>query len=295
MKNENLPTEWWLNSNACLRLRNYLKRHIVGLHIGFVQDGQQKDEFLSGFLVAHRGYCFWITAGHVAKLICQIREDKDITLDHAEWIDDESASMGGSVPVDINSLNPVSIDSKGQDLGVVLFSKGYALPILHNPGVEFLDSRIWEYDGMEAPDSYMLLGFPYEWFDVNRRTQSELGARRKITYGAACLPVKSLEDLGAEANEGSSQFWGSSSCFYGQLVDFENEDCPIVSDIRGMSGGPIFTVKTCADGIRYYLWGIQGCWLESKRFIRGIHAAAIPIVLDTIVDHLQAVRNGSGD
>lgn len=59
------PVDWWQREAVCLQLRNWFEHHIVGLHVGYLCDGEPMDRLFTGFLLRHRGLCMWVTAGHV--------------------------------------------------------------------------------------------------------------------------------------------------------------------------------------------------------------------------------------
>jgi hypothetical protein len=83
----------------------------------------------------------------------------------------------------------------------------------------------------------------------------------------------------------------SHSRFYGRLDIDENAPLweQIGGNIEGMSGGPVLGISHGADGLRYWVIGIQSGWLRSQRIIAACNFQAFARYVGEELD--EAIRD----
>lgn len=282
-----LPADWWQDIGVSFRLREFLKRHVVGLHVAYSLNSEPRHEVFTGVLFQHRGYPFWLTAAHVICTIREMQADSRVRVDHAAFMDHAPESMGGPFSVDLDHLLACPIDPKGLDFGFILLRPGYSELLARNPNLEFLDQRIWQHLDKARPEGFVLLGYPGEWMEADHWNLDRQTRGRRLRTGIACLPLEVVPDRGKAANEGIDQFWGHPACFYGHLLPHNGIEEPLVDSICGMSGGPILSLERDGDGIRYRLFGLQSEWKRESRFIRAGKVSLMSRVIETVIDEVE--------
>ena len=265
-----LPPDYWRHEDTCITLRDQLHRHVVGLHVRFQIEKKVRHEFFTGFLMYHDEAHLWVSAGHVIQKIRQMLADRRIEKLNAALVDHSSPNTADCIPIDIASLPTFEHDPEGCDFGAIGLRMNVAALLRCNPYTRFLTSDIWKGRDVSAPDGMYVVGHPYVW----NRFHEERDGGGSLKTNVACLPAVPIEDRGKDANEGTTSFWGHRDCFYGQLIPFINTNELLVSDIRGMSGGPIFSIHREQGKLVYRLQGMQGSIL-GRDLIRGAHVREI--------------------
>jgi len=279
------PDDWWQREAVCLRLRDWFEHHIVGLHVGYLYNGEPHDRVFSGFLLKHRGLALWVTAAHVIDRINELINNPKLTLDHAGWMDRSPGPAAGPIPVSLPDLVMGALERDGIDVGFVAINPLLLASFEANPNVRFCDPGIWLGHDAANPEGYYVLGYPKEWIEPTGKFKEKDGQlRRTIRMGVACLPVTPIEDQGTAANPPvGSPFWGSEYCMYAQLRPYSDSKQNLVENIDGMSGGPVLSVERSTEGrLKYRLFGIQSAWQAGPRIVKATRVA----VLDALVDHI---------
>ena len=280
-----LPVDWWQREHVCLQLRDVFQRHMAGLHVRFRHRGEVQHELFSGFLVFHRELYMWITAAHVIQLIDTLKQDPDVTITGASLIDNGFQGDNASIPIGLDSVVMFQADPDGLDFGIIWLRPAYALPILNNPKMQFMDKEIWRNHERASPEGFYVIGFPYKW----NIFQEPNGGKGLLTTGIACFPATRIGDRGEDANEGTDRFWGHPEGLYLQLEPFADTGTYCTEKIEGMSGGPVVSVERNAVGqLVYRLYGVQSAWLPQSRIARAVQIGAIVHVIDEpLPEHLD--------
>ena len=237
-----VPSNWWRRYSVCSTLRDHFQSHVVGLHVRFKQNEVIEDELFTGFLLSYEGLHFWLTAGHILSTMREMRDSESIEIHEAHWVDHAPNRMSCPFRVDFNHLVGSFSDTDRLDFGIVLLSRNDARLMNKNPNIEFLTPEVWRGHENATPEGFYVMGFPIEWLQV-----MEPSATGSPSYflksDIACLPADRIEDRGNSANTGILDFWERDECFFGQLVNYADRSEHAVEDIKGMSGGPIFSIE----------------------------------------------------
>lgn len=257
------------------RFRWSAGKHFVTLScVQTLRDGAEKVLVFSGFVVEAKGEWFYVTAGHILR---------DITRALAAgykfdiWrLDDQAAGRGQkAIPLDFDSDRWLVLDYPeiGMDYAA-LHVEGLYRSGLEAGGVEALGFNSWS-DHLAEHDHWALLGIPSE--SVTYDGISTIKTRIVV---APIVPTDAPPQAGRKAE----------NQFYGRLND---DPDGIVSDIDGMSGGPIFNLKKIDGTWKYSVIGVQSAWYEKSRIIAACPFSSLGKALEQIVTDARAALNRS--
>jgi hypothetical protein len=258
----------WRSSQSCRFLSNSLSRHLVGLNVLFKKQGQVCQELYTGFALYHRERLMWVTAGHVVDEIGALISSADFEVIGAAWLDGCDISGAEGIPAgDLTELIRFSATPLGYDFGVISLDKA-SLTLLNSPYTQFLTHEIWGNSKSTKVIGYYLLGFPRDWRKSTVRGTKARPRRMtaELQAAIACVPLARTD---REVPVCRDDFWDHPTGFYARVLPYSDgaDDGP--RDLRGTSGGPIFSIEVADDGsIEHRLFGIQVAWVQDKQVIR---------------------------
>ena len=263
---KDLPDDWWRYTSTCGVLSKWFIHHLLPLLISAKRDDEVHHMICTGFLLYHRDILSWVTAGHVVDRIEEILSTPSVDILRMRWLDGCEIRGAESVPVGHN-LSAFSAYESGIDFGIVAIPDLEALNIIEGGRVKFLTEEVWKNLHLAKPEGYYVFGYPREWVEVQEDRLAGNQILGSLQANLACLPVKRIEYPGP--NPVRSEFWNDPDAFYGEILPFADKPAYQPDSIKGMSGGPLFSIERDPDGrIRYRLFGIQSSWLPSERKIR---------------------------
>lgn len=280
---------WWIDETRARIFNTYIQKHILSLNIAYLVKGVPKACWISGFLVYTKGLLIWMTAGHVLQSLNVLLQSEEVRGIKARWIDDYPDKQANFIPCDPSGLRPTPIDIEGYDFGIVILRPLYAAQILKNKGKVPLTEAYWMVDdGFEA-EGYYLVGFPKEFTDLKQINENS----KKVEFNssATCVSVPLMkEDQTIHKLEGD--FWQHENNFYGQVFPIRNDNGSPLTDISGMSGGPIFGVRRIDENkFEYRIIAIQSSWFQSK-FIRGTRFDKVIGILNRALENAVSQNQG---
>jgi len=235
-------------------LIKFFGNHIVCLS-GWHQVEGQAERFLNAtaFIVSIGDMWVVVTAGHVMDEFRQVIEAGGNCVD---WhIDDTMGTNPVSdQPMPFNLAERAHFQIYDQDLGYdysLLEVKNHERRLLERNRIQAISEQAWTQGMPNEFEGYVLVGFPFE--DI------------KCTPGRAITRAMTMVHL-AQILDGEvppvliKTKDGSISRLYFRLPP---DDANAPRSMKGMSGGPIFGYKRCADGLRYWLVGIQSAVAKS--------------------------------
>jgi hypothetical protein len=181
----------------------------------------------------------------------------------------------------MDHLVDAALDPNGLDFGFAVLRRGYAEPLMQNPRVVPIDSRIWLHANKATPEGYFLMGYPHEWISHSECRREPERKRRVVRFGIAAFPLDRIDDKGGEANEGLGDFWGHPECFYAKTIDDAVGSAESTDGFGGVSGGPVFSIERSNGRLVYRLFGIQGSALG--RYVRAGAVGPISVILDHLL------------
>lgn len=228
----------------------------------------------SGFVVDAGSEWFYVTAGHILKRI-QLALDAGSTFD--TWrFDDQTAGHDFKVSAipfvfDIESWVVIEDEEVGLDYAVVPLDMMVRLQMKAGRVVP-IGKDAWG-DHLLEHDHWALVGIP-----------SETVAYDKKSLITARITVMPLVEAAQPAQAGDK----AKNQFYARINDIGH-----VTDIAGMSGGPVFTLKKLGAEWRYKVIGVQSGWYPSTRTIAACPFVSLGLALEEVVESLKASHVGS--
>lgn len=255
-------------SDLATRVAESVRQHFVSLSC--VQDlpdsETRKILVFSGFIVEMADEWFYITAGHILRLI-RTAQTTGSTFD-AWRLGDHTAGNkfnGMAVPYDfqLDQWYVIEDEDQGLDYAAVHIGGLYRRQ-LEVGGISPLTKAAWGTPDMNH-DHWVLAGIP-----------SESVSYDGITNIAARFVAAPLSSTDAPPLAGPR----SQNQFYALLADGGEE---AVRDIDGMSGGPVFMLKHENGKWKYGVIGVQSGWYRSNRTIVACPFASFAFALEEAI------------
>ncbi|MBL8918112.1 MAG: hypothetical protein JNJ54_04555 [Myxococcaceae bacterium] len=256
----------------------FLCRHLVGLSVLVRETGgerKEQTEVWTCFVMEVLGRWFLVSAGH-----CVRRMESILTATNYEVLEwglyDGWASWSRHSLVPFNFADArryfVDDDELGLDVGVIEVD-----PLLQRTlaagGIEPLTPTTW----LNPPETFLrhfMVGQPSE---LIRRVHE--GPRlADCRLGPAMLAVEECPPPESMVKPVPR--------FYAKVAGpMEFKDGTVLSDLDGMSGGPIFGFHQRPDGqFAYYLVAVQGSWSEKHNVVAAARASWVGHALALAVD-----------
>lgn len=204
----------------------------------------------SGFVVELGSDWLVVTAGHIFD---ELKKAVDGGAKLTNWsVDDSAVSTSPQPPIPI----PLDIDTdvfflhdevQGMDYAMLVLPQLACLALAAQGIVPVRQSQ-WSTKDLPEFNTWLLVGIPFE------ATKMPFGAPQIEKY---IVTVK--VDRLADRPEG---FLDTAFARLYAKVDFSSigDNGPTITDIEGMSGGPIFGLRGTRDDFEYRLIGIQSSW-----------------------------------
>lgn len=268
-------------------------RHVVALSLldaerEFEQDNLPLDYqpghiLFSAFVVSVQNIWFLITAGHILRDIeTRIKPRRRIV--KARLIDSlQNSQNKESIPFDFDDAPkaPIYRKEEGIDYGIIMLRPGYVRLLLAG-GTRAFDEKEYENPPGKA-DKYFLLGFPSQARKIDH-TRREGGGNITIDIGCPLVPIQPVDDPPAELQLTEIRFYAKVPIIKGNRYAEDGK----MTDIEGMSGGPIIAVKKISSGeIRYWIIAVQSGWLKSERILAACYMEPLINALRGCVKRLK--------
>ena len=246
-------------------------RHFVTLSCVQQVPGETEEKILvfSGFLAEAGDAWFYVTAGHILR-------DVDTALRGGAkfdvWrLDDQTAGnhfKGAAIPYAFDIKKWLVIEDKtiGLDYAVVPLETTHCLS-LQAGGAVPIDKEAWG-DQVTEYDQWALVGIPSETVAYDQKTT--------ITGRVVVMPLDRADEPAGAGRKAENQF-------YARIRDLGN-----VTDIDGMSGGPVFALKKIAGEWKYKVIGVQSAWYQSTRTIAACPFSSLGMELEALVASVKA-------
>lgn len=241
----------------------------------------------TGFLIRVKNSVLWITAGHVLR---QIEEDppkvgrRIIKFALADGLH-PSAINNDPVPFRFADLPRFRIENEeyGLDYAAIPIPR-HEWRLLRANGTEAIPYRLWGAPNHRF-DLLCLAGVPvsHRSVELSRRPS---GGNFAFSLGCPLLPLLPMDEPPYCLRKGSPRV-------YGRILGLGQSDdasIPPLTDINGLSGGPVFGIRLQGDVMSWRLLGVQSEWAPESQVI-----AACPIrpFAREVVRRLDAWRSGT--
>jgi hypothetical protein len=276
--------------NSPPTLLQCLTKHIVGLAITDVlnnprsstndtaQDFDIQAFLISTVLISVRNFWFLVTAGHTLE-DTQKRLQSGRRILKSRLLDGTSG-MAGSIPFDLDLSKIFHIDRDGHDYGLIPLRPLFSQSLMQG-GIRPLTEKHWT-DIPEVAENYYLLGFPKQAQTV-KVTSNNSGGDIRIDFGCPLLPLERISTPPEAIDSPVKRFYANVPIVsIPKEIEAENSS---LTDISGMSGGPIFGVKKIEQNrLRYWIVAIQSSWLPQSRTLA---ACFIKPFIDSVTKVLE--------
>jgi hypothetical protein len=260
------------------RVADSIRQHFVSLScVQELPDSEtRKILVFSGFVVEIADEWFYITAGHILRLI---RTALSIGSTFDIWrLGDHTVANkfnGMAVPYDfeLDQWCVIEDEDQGLDYAAIHLSSYYRRQ-LEAGGISPLTMSAWGTPDMNH-DHWVLAGIPSE--SVTYDGITNIAAR----FVAAPLTATNAPPLAGARSQNQ---------FYALLADGGEE---VVRDIDGMSGGPVFMLKHEDGRWKYGVIGVQSGWYPSVRTIAACPFASFAFALEEVIQTAQQQANSN--
>jgi len=214
---------------------------------------------------------FFLTAGHILQQIDRALTRDLFSIDKAMIADVFSADRITNYPIPFEfsrqSCHYVVDDSRGLDIGLIELTD-YYIRLMKANGILPITEVNWARQHTISFEYYFVLGFP---------TQFNPGDQ--VPPGQASLSPVLVPAYPLDAAQDDDQCTDEAT-FCAQLPN----DCTV--DFDGMSGGPIFGIRT-KPKVEYWIVAIQRSWLPIRKVIIGSRVPTIGWLVTWAVEQME--------
>jgi hypothetical protein len=208
--------------------------------------------YASCFVIEAEGQWLLVTAGHVINDMKKASQ-RGYELTEATLHDKLAGhqfKFGLPFALEIDEWVVIEDDSDGADYAALILSP-LTVQGLFVGGVRPIDQGAWSDDKFESFQHWLLVGIPAETHEVSNG---------QLVLKPTLMVLKPTEQPSEILNLRSEKV-------FGRLITRPEQDQVVVSDIGGMSGGPVFGLRVVEGKLRYWLFGVQSSWLPQARVV----------------------------
>ncbi len=274
---KDLPADWWAQQSTNFKLYELFSKHLLTLGVGYTLNKEPQYEWFSGFLLQIDKLLFWLTAGHVIDRIEKLSKHPDVKINSMQWLDGYEKQDAASVHFSPEHF--VAYSDSQADFGAVIIRDLYARQILANPNIKPITPELWLNHEKSHPDGHYLLGVPREVCSLREVGKSQGKVHFCSESYTVSVPIEQVEYKSSQVD---NPFWNDQDAFYGKVLDVLGPDGKPIQSIKGMSGGPIFSIeRTPDDQLKYRLFGIQSKWLPDSRILKAESMVKVAKIIES--------------
>jgi hypothetical protein len=259
------------------RFMKSVGRHFITLSCVRTAPGKREERIFvfSGFLVDVNGIWFYVTAGHILRDI-RLALKQGATFD--VWrLGDQTAGnrfKNTAIPFafDVDRWLVIEKEEIGLDYATVALEVMYC-QLLKAGGAIPLDKNAWG-DHVTEHDQWALVG-------ISSKTVSYDG-KSIISARVVVAPIESVAVPPEAGPKAQNQF-------FGRLKD---DSAAVLTDVDGMSGGPIFALKKVEHEWKYSVIGVQSGWYPSDRITAACPFSSLGLALQDVVAQARSAIEG---
>jgi len=238
-------------------LRNVASKHFVCLtYRGRLPGSSASDTkkyFASCFVVEIEQHWLLVTAGHVISGIHETIAEGAIYSDFNlhDRLAGNTFPFSVPIPFEVDEWVVIAGGSDGGDYAAAPIST-LIVQNLQAGGIHPIEESVFGAMPFDQYPHWLLVGIPnesYEYVD-NRHTLA-------LTV-VPLAPAEAPENVVVTSDE---------SKIFGKMLSQPTLDAVNVTDVRGMSGGPVFGVRGVDGQARYWLIGLQSSWYPDSRIV----------------------------
>jgi hypothetical protein len=205
-------------------VREYFLRHMVSIGVDVYKDEELLTEVFSGFLYSTDHLVLLVFSGHCAEYLLEIAESSELKSKtyYLFDADSEDSKYKDTIPLNIEDIRKTQFLNEGVYDFAVMPLREYYCRLLKSNNKTTITKNFWN-DDYQSYDYYYLAGIPHKSIK-NRSNTVTISYKIKQFILADFRPIEFSKE-----QEGK---------IFGHLIDKE-----LASEIKGMSGGPLFGVK----------------------------------------------------
>jgi hypothetical protein len=268
-----------MNDDASERFKRFMSRHLVALvgdYTSFNTDGSELHRgmfAITGFVIEFVDRWFWVTAGH------RLQDELDGPIRNG-YLKIQNTAFADYFGIDAQNYNTlcytyepecgfyIDDSEEGLDFGLIAIPDLYRTAMEKN-GILAISRSHWTNQPEADFTHYKMLGLPAHLKEDSERT--------------IVVAMIAVEALPPE----EWQQYSEDVRFIGRIpADVQ------ITNIEGMSGGPIFGFRQLPDGQwSYHIVALQSRWIASKRVIFG---CSLPRFAEAVHDSFVRLLNADG-
>jgi hypothetical protein len=279
--------KWWIKSSASHYFSKELHKYFVQLYVSCKLDNETFRYPCTGILVEVNGKLLWFSAGHVVEAIVEYYKNGSII--EMRWIDRWEIQGADTLPFQKRNINYYSGLPKNADYGAILLSVLEAENFRRNKNLKPLIMKVGSANRpIKEPEGFVLAGFPWEVTNIEHKPVSSRKELIHFSSVLVCLPLmkKPWEEISCH-----EQHWNDGAAFYGQILAYSDKEYSQPDELKGMSGGPIFSFYRDQDYLNIELEGIFDSYHKKSRQIRAEPTARILAAVEPWVNGMIEKEN----
>jgi hypothetical protein len=233
--------------------------------------GQEQFFSYSGFPISIHGVWNFVTAGHILVDLEQHLQNRTIKVNRYVLVDrfGPDATSHDPIPFDYEKTPklPVHDEALGLDFGLVMLRPLYRGLLMANGIVPVTEAK-WRNIPDDLLSRYIMVGLPQELI----RTRLIGGQGNSRIIGSVAPAGIGLERLDLPPDDIPKTKYPRFVGRLGEAVDSS------VSDISGMSGGPIIGFNR--EWNQYWIVAVQSSWLPQRRIAFGCLVSVFANLVD---------------
>lgn len=240
---------------------SFFCRHLVAIVTKIEQKDGSQDTFAeSAFPIEAGGKWFLLTAGHVLTKILTALNHPSTERGSTRLFDAWSAVSvhREPIPFNLDSVKHFAIDEDdGMDVGIIEIPDTVRRQLEAN-NVKAFDQSAWKQPPSKF-DFFMVLGIPLEL------TVKIDGRLRVVPTVLPLQESKTPQKMAAKVDRFCGQLPAEIRCLRGNVL----------TDIKGLSGGPVLGFRFTEEGLTYHVVAIQTAWRRAQHETAGIYVETI--------------------
>lgn len=274
---------WWIRSSASNFFSNKLLKYFVQLYISYIVDNKIYRNPCTGILLEVKGKLLWISAGHVVESI--INYYKNGMINDLRWIDRWDVKGVDTLPFSKRNIEYYLGNTHGTDYGAILLSILEAENFKSNRNLKPLVMTIGITDSpIKTPEGYILAGFPWDMANIDLKPMTNNKDKVSLSSKLICLPLEKITWKDISSHEKN---WKDKEAFYAQILEYSDKEESQPDELKGMSGGPVFSFYRDQNFLNIKLEAIFDSYHKKTHQIRAEPIDRILINLESWVNELM--------
>lgn len=247
-------------------LGKWFHQHILGFFLCGKANSKLQFTLYTGIFLGFRDHKLWLTAGHVLDEILHLLGSNEFEPSMVRWVDRyDGADNAKTIPIAHHRLAERSKRSDRLDLAVIELSSLEVKNILSQSNKKLMGRVIWENLEDDRPEGYYIVGYPRDSYLVPSNRVNQAHQSNQFKAYVFCIPISLTKRSDLPLDD---DFFSDRNALYGRIVESTPGYSVAIDSIKGLSGGPLFSVERVGERIKFKLHGITRSWRRSDSYVR---------------------------